>query len=151
MRGNKLITPVDLTNFMIVFTQRDYDKASDFVRTLSTVGPPMGINIGNPETVELQNDRIDSFMRAIESHLTPKTQMVCAAYIYVTQLRPLIILSHMYSILLFDVLRCGGCTCIVFEVSILSLSLCVCVCLGDRCSALFQEGSLRRRQEAMLR
>ena len=48
MRGAKVITPVALKNYMILFTRRDKPLAQDFIQTLKKVGPPMGINIDDP-------------------------------------------------------------------------------------------------------
>lgn len=48
MRGKQLITPVNLENWVIVFTRRNSAQAQDLVQTLSRVGPPMGMRINSP-------------------------------------------------------------------------------------------------------
>ena len=48
MRGKQLITPVNLENWVIVFTRRNSAQAQDLVQNLSRVGPPMGMRINSP-------------------------------------------------------------------------------------------------------
>ncbi len=48
MRGTKVISAVSLHNYIILFTRRDSGVAEDFINTLQRVGPPMGIDIGQP-------------------------------------------------------------------------------------------------------
>lgn len=84
MRGKHLITPVGLRNFFILSTGRDQDKAVDFYQTLQKVGPAMGIEVNNRcQTIRTNDDRTDTFLRAIRDNLTEKTQMVCmVAYLW---------------------------------------------------------------------
>lgn len=77
MRGNILITPVSLNDFMILSTRRDSDKAQDFVQTLQKVGPAMGIQVSRSyNMIALDNDRTDTFLNNIKSNLEKTTQMV---------------------------------------------------------------------------
>lgn len=78
MRGKNLISPVSLQQFMVIATNRDGDKARDFMQTLGKVGPPMGIEVNgrNANMLFLENDRTESFTRSIENNLTRNTQMV---------------------------------------------------------------------------
>ena len=48
----------------------------DFVDALQRVGPPMGFNVGRPNTVQLENDRTDNFLKNIRNNLSQTTQMV---------------------------------------------------------------------------
>jgi aubergine-like protein len=48
MRGKELLTPVDLSKWVIVFTRKNSAMAQDLVQTLSKVGPPMGMRINQP-------------------------------------------------------------------------------------------------------
>ena len=45
MRGNPLTSTVDLSNWILIFTQRDSGNAKDFAQTLTKVCGPMGINV----------------------------------------------------------------------------------------------------------
>lgn len=79
MRGNELITPVPIENFVVISTRRDADKAHDFVVTLQKIGPAMGIRV-NPKyrQLELDNDRTDNFIRSIDQNVEQnRTQLVC--------------------------------------------------------------------------
>lgn len=75
MRGKQLITPVNLENWVIVFTRRNNAQAQDLVQTLSRVGPPMGMRINAPTICELQDDRNDSYITALKQYVTPQTQL----------------------------------------------------------------------------
>lgn len=77
MRGKILITPVSLNDFMVLSTNRDADKAQDFVSTMQRVGPAMGIQVNRRcNMITLDNDRTDNFLRNIKNNLTERTQMV---------------------------------------------------------------------------
>ncbi len=78
MRGNSLISTVNLNNVLVVSTRRDDDKAQDFVHTLAKVGPPMGINVNarDFDYATLDNDRTDNFVKSISSRVTQSTQLV---------------------------------------------------------------------------
>ena len=78
MRGNTLISPINLTNFIVYSTSRDEPKAVDLVQTLQKVCPPMGVSVTRPEIKTLRDDRTDSFIKAITHDLVPghKIQMV---------------------------------------------------------------------------
>lgn len=76
MRGKQLLSSVEMSDYMILFTGRDAPKAQDFIQTLQRVGPPMGFRVGEPYALELQNDRTDTILRTITKNLTKDTQMV---------------------------------------------------------------------------
>lgn len=79
MRGCPLISSVNHQNYLMVFTNRDADKAQDLFQTLTRVGPPMGMRFDEPQLAELPNDRTQTFLQGIERQLTPETQMVGGA------------------------------------------------------------------------
>ena len=77
MRGNPLISTVDLHSYLIVFTQRDQEKAQDLVQTLKRVAPPMGFQIGRETVCRAPDDRTDTFLRVIRDSMEAgRTQMV---------------------------------------------------------------------------
>lgn len=77
MRGKILITPVPLNDFFIISTNRDSDKARDFLMTLQKVGPAMGIQVNaRAQTLMTRDDRTDTFLTMIRSNLKETTQMV---------------------------------------------------------------------------
>ena len=49
MRGKRMIQPIDLTNWLVLFCQRNGREAWDFIQTLKRVGPPMGMNFQDPK------------------------------------------------------------------------------------------------------
>ena len=54
-------------------------SAKDFIEALQRVGPPMGFNVGRPNTVQLKNDRTDNFLKNIRNNLSQTTQMILGA------------------------------------------------------------------------
>lgn len=46
-RGQKLITPVNMTNWVLFHTGRDSEVAQDFHQTIQKVCGPMGISVAN--------------------------------------------------------------------------------------------------------
>ena len=76
MRGNPLISTVNLEHYMVVFAPKDEPKAHDFCQTLDRVGHPMGIAVGKPNLVCAPDDRTNTILRVIEQNLSDQTQMV---------------------------------------------------------------------------
>jgi aubergine-like protein len=77
LRGKRVIAPAKLLDYLVVFTRRDGEKAQDFVSTLQRVGPPMGMQVGRPNMVELPTDKTDVLMDHITSNLRQgSTQLV---------------------------------------------------------------------------
>ena len=84
MRGKRVIAPVSLEDYMVVFTRRDMEKGQDFVSTLQKVGPPMGMRVGNPRMVELPTDKTDVVLDRITGNINrDRTQLVgCGAWLW---------------------------------------------------------------------
>lgn len=76
LRGKKLVTSVNLTNWVICFTRRDSSNANDLCQTLNRVGSPMGMTIATPNTCELNDDRSSTYLDNIKRSITPETQLV---------------------------------------------------------------------------
>ncbi|KAL9980655.1 hypothetical protein ACROYT_G009266 [Oculina patagonica] len=76
MRGNPLHSTVNLSNWILVYTQRDSGNAKDFAQTLKKVCGPMGINVANSSDCQLPNDRTESYLDAINSNYSDNLQMV---------------------------------------------------------------------------
>ncbi len=69
MRGSALISAMDMKNYIIYCTQRDSGVTEEFFMTLKKVCPPMGIRIGQPTVRTLQNDRTETYLRALGEDL----------------------------------------------------------------------------------
>lgn len=76
LRGQRLLTTVNMEDYMILFTGRDRNTAKDFIDALEKVGRPMGFGVGTPNAIQLENDRTDTFLRNIRSNISSSTQMV---------------------------------------------------------------------------
>ncbi|ESO84639.1 hypothetical protein LOTGIDRAFT_131825 [Lottia gigantea] len=76
MRGKRLQSVVNLTDWIAIATKRDGGSAGDLVDTLIRVGGPMGMRINQPMVCELQNDRNETFLETLRKNLTERIQMV---------------------------------------------------------------------------
>lgn len=78
MRGKQLVTCAHLKCWVLIFTRNNSVQAQDFLQTLVRVAGPMGINVQKPIMVELPDDQINSFLRALKENINPQLQMaVC--------------------------------------------------------------------------
>jgi aubergine-like protein len=76
MRGQKLLSAAHLTNWVMIFTQRDANSASDLFSTLQKVCPPMGMQIQKPKLIQLPDDTTASYVRALKESITKDVCMV---------------------------------------------------------------------------
>ncbi|XP_071952418.1 piwi-like protein 1 [Antedon mediterranea] len=72
----KVISAVDLTDWVVVFTRRDAQKTTDYIQMMFQVTRQMGINISDPVRLELQDDRTESYLRVIRDAINPRLQLV---------------------------------------------------------------------------
>jgi len=80
MRGKPLISAVNLTNWVVVFTNRSTNIVEDFVETLKKVAGPFGMNVSDPERLRINDDSERTFVHAIKENVNASsgTQMVVA-------------------------------------------------------------------------
>ncbi|XP_078456722.1 piwi-like protein 1 [Lampetra fluviatilis] len=74
-RNMKLMTPISMEEWMLLFTRNNSNEARAIVQNLMQVGPPMGMHINKPEMFEVQ-DRAQSFVQTLQQNLNHHTQMV---------------------------------------------------------------------------
>lgn len=73
--NNSLIGPVDINKWILFHTGRDERNAHSFVETMLRLAKGMGCHISQPTLVMVRDDRTDSWMEAINTHLRPDTQV----------------------------------------------------------------------------
>jgi len=66
-RGMYLQEAKSLNEWLFVFPSRERQKAEIFCNTLQKVGPPMGLNVQNPQLIELDRDTSQAYTQAIIS------------------------------------------------------------------------------------
>ncbi|XP_071789596.1 piwi-like protein 1 [Asterias amurensis] len=76
LRGNALISTVNLNDWMLIYTSRDQGNAMDFKQTLPRVAGPMGITVREPKMCALRDDRSETYVNGIRNNLTSSTQLV---------------------------------------------------------------------------
>ncbi|PIK51000.1 putative seali [Apostichopus japonicus] len=69
---NSVITPVDLQNWLVIFTKRDQPRASDFINCMKEVCPKMGIHVGQPIICTIQDDRTQTYLTKIRNTINPQ-------------------------------------------------------------------------------
>ncbi|CAH2043482.1 unnamed protein product, partial [Iphiclides podalirius] len=75
---NPVMQAVDVLRWVVLFTDRDKNVATDFVDTMKRCCGPMGINVNSPEMVRLPNDRTDSYVAALRKTISSRLQLVVA-------------------------------------------------------------------------
>lgn len=76
MRGQQLINPAHLDNWLMVFNHKDQAAASDLFMTLQKVCPPMGMKIMKPKLLTINDDTTASFVKALKENITEEVCMV---------------------------------------------------------------------------
>ncbi|XP_065830472.1 piwi-like protein 2 [Oscarella lobularis] len=74
-RGGMLV-PVNLQNWLLVFANNDQNRAVEFLRAMQEVCPPMGMKVKEPTMLGVNDERTDSYVRAIRDHVNGRTQCV---------------------------------------------------------------------------
>uniref|UniRef100_A0A669DBC0 Piwi-like protein 2 n=1 Tax=Oreochromis niloticus TaxID=8128 RepID=A0A669DBC0_ORENI len=72
------ISSIPLKTWAIFYPQRCTAQAEELVSTLNKVATPIGVQMGRPICVELRDDRTETYVKTIHSHLTsqPNLQLV---------------------------------------------------------------------------
>ena len=76
--NNRLMHVVDLNDWVMIHTRNDGRYAKAFLEYLQRVATPMGIKVSQPNIVPLNDDKTDTYIRALRSNLTKTTQIVVA-------------------------------------------------------------------------
>ena len=71
-----VMTPVHLTKWAILFTERSKDDVRKFCKTMQQLAGRMGINVANPKVIALPNDRTETYLEALRPVIDPTTQLV---------------------------------------------------------------------------
>ncbi|KAK3727509.1 hypothetical protein QZH41_018372 [Actinostola sp. cb2023] len=72
----KVISSVDLHSWIVLFVKRDQSKAFEYVSMMKQVTPVMGINVQDPQMIEVRDDRTETYLRNIRENLHPRVQVV---------------------------------------------------------------------------
>lgn len=65
---------------MVLFVKKDQSKAFEFVNMMKQVTPVMGINVQDPQMIEIRDDRTETYLRNIRENLHPRVQMVVVIF-----------------------------------------------------------------------
>ncbi|XP_051780036.1 piwi-like protein 2 [Erpetoichthys calabaricus] len=72
------LTCVPLTCWGIFYPRRCFDQAEELINTFVKVAHPMGLKLERPVRIELKDDRTETYLKIIHSHLVsePNVQMI---------------------------------------------------------------------------
>lgn len=73
---NQPITPVNLDNWLLIFSQRDQPRARDLTTCMMEGARKLGMRVTAPVTLPLRDDRTETYVRAITSNLSDDVQLV---------------------------------------------------------------------------
>lgn len=76
----EVLNPVNLNNWILCFTRRDAGKSRLFFSKLVEVCGKLGMRIGQPHFVELQDDRSTTYKDAIASNINREMQLVVCIF-----------------------------------------------------------------------
>lgn len=62
---NKVVGPIDLYDWVIIYTQRDAKVAQEFATNMCRLGSNIGCNITTPKLYSIPNDRTNNYIQAI--------------------------------------------------------------------------------------
>ena len=72
-----MIQTFSLTDWILVYQARNGQQAQEFIKCILQVGRPLGIDVGKPREIVIQNDAPPAFVAAIKDNfVTGKTQLV---------------------------------------------------------------------------
>lgn len=75
-RGKALISTVNLTKWILVYTQRDQKTAQDLTQTLQRVCGPMGMQVAEPQLCRLNDDSARTYFSSLKEQIQEGVQMV---------------------------------------------------------------------------
>ncbi|PRD22810.1 UNVERIFIED_CONTAM: Piwi-like protein [Trichonephila clavipes] len=75
-----VLVPVPFVKWAVIYVRRDAAKVRDFVKMLCNVTPQMGIDVKEPQFIEIINDRTESYCNAIREIINPTLQIIVAIF-----------------------------------------------------------------------
>ncbi|CAN8026453.1 hypothetical protein HPB47_015530 [Ixodes persulcatus] len=66
MRDKRMHVAITLDSWIVICPKRDEQNCAEFVRSLMSVCPPMGLRVTEPRLLELEDDRAGSYVRALQ-------------------------------------------------------------------------------------
>lgn len=75
-----VITPVALRNWVVLTCKQDVGKSKDFISMMMKVTGPMGIDVNNPRTIEIRDNRTETLIRLLRETINSKLQLVVVIF-----------------------------------------------------------------------
>lgn len=75
-----VLQAVDIQDWSLVFVNRDKMKANSFSQKLLEVSRKLGIKIVPPKSIELRDDKVNTYVTAISSSMSSTTQLVVCIF-----------------------------------------------------------------------
>ncbi|XP_067134684.1 piwi-like protein Ago3 isoform X2 [Centruroides vittatus] len=75
-----VIVAVDLETWLIVFWKRDSNRAHDFIQMMRKISNGIGIRINDPRKIEINDDRTETYLKAVRDNVNPQVQIVVVIF-----------------------------------------------------------------------
>lgn len=74
--NNEVLEAIDIHNWLLIHTKNDSRSAKSFIDCIERNAKPMGINIGKPKFIILNDDRTESYVKILRENIRKDTQIV---------------------------------------------------------------------------
>lgn len=78
--SKSVLVPVHFEKWAIIFPKRDGGKIREFATMIRNVCPAMGINVSDPQFVEIMNDRTETYCQALKDIINPTVQIIVIVF-----------------------------------------------------------------------
>jgi len=78
--SKNVLTPVNLVKWAVIFPSKNQPVAKSFCQILQKEGPRMGIQVAMPKVVGLDNDRTETYLKAMREVIGPDVQLVVTIF-----------------------------------------------------------------------
>lgn len=86
-RNENVITAIPLRNWVVLYTKRDQGRAHDFIDLMLKICPTLGIECSAPIRFELNDDRVETYIRGLRENINPKVLVKLNFLCYVVNIK----------------------------------------------------------------
>ncbi|GFS54318.1 piwi-like protein 2 [Nephila pilipes] len=77
---SNVLVPVHFVKWAVIYVKRDGAKVRDFVKMLRNITPQIGIDVREPQYIEIFNDRPETYCNAARDIINPTLQIIVAIF-----------------------------------------------------------------------
>jgi len=72
----EMVDPKSINKWAVIYPPRDADSTNEFISCLKKVGPPLGLAIGNPKKIPIQDNRPGTYIQQLDHVYAMKPEIV---------------------------------------------------------------------------